>query len=123
MDKKRGIMDIDLWDYKLIGYETKQSKASRVLYHESLMTHAMLITAVHLDDDGKPIRWRVENSWGSKSGIDGYYIMTHDYFKEYVYQIVVEKNDIPQLSHLLDDKSPIVLPPYDPMGALATFKN
>ncbi|GME80519.1 unnamed protein product [[Candida] boidinii] len=87
------------------------------------MTHAMLITAVHLDDDGKPIRWRAENSWGSKSGIDGYYIMTHDYFKEYVYQIVVEKNDIPQLSHLLDDKSPIVLPPYDPMGALATFKN
>lgn len=123
MDKKRGIMDIDLWDYKLIGYETKQSKASRVLYHESLMTHAMLITAVHLDDDGKPIRWRVENSWGSKSGIDGYYIMTHDYFKEYVYQIVVEKSDIPELSHLLDDKSPIVLPPYDPMGALATFKN
>lgn len=120
MDKKRGIMDIDLWDYKLIGYDSRAvDKASRVLYHESLMTHAMLITAVHVDEDGKPVRYRVENSWSDKSGTKGYYVMTQDYFKEYVYQVVVEKTDVPELISLLEDKSPVVLPPYDPMGALA----
>ncbi|VEU21954.1 DEKNAAC102922 [Brettanomyces naardenensis] len=121
MDKKRGIMDIDLWDYKLIGYDQRSmDKASRVVYHNSLMTHAMLITAIHLDDEGKPVRYRVENSWSSKSGTDGYYVMTHDYFKEYVYQVVVEKDDIPKYVDLLEDKSPVVLPPYDPMGSLAS---
>lgn len=120
MDRKRGIMDIDLWDYKLIGYDQRaQDKASRVIYGNSLMTHAMLITAVHTDADGKPVRYRVENSWSDKSGHKGYYVMTQDYFKEYVYQVVVEKSDIPDLVPLLADKSPIVLPPYDPMGALA----
>ncbi|ODV87115.1 hypothetical protein CANARDRAFT_26543 [[Candida] arabinofermentans NRRL YB-2248] len=123
MDKKRGIMDVDLWDYQLIGYDHRgMDKASRVIYGNSLMTHAMLITAVHLSEDGKPVRYRVENSWSTKSGTDGYYVMTHDYFKEYVYQVVVEKGDISDFVHLLDDKEPIVLPPYDPMGALARME-
>ncbi len=120
MDTKRGIMDIDLWDYKLIGYDQRSlDKASRVLYGDSLMTHAMLITGVHLDEDGKPVRYRVENSWSDKSGHEGYYTMTQDYFNQYVYQVVVEKEDIPELVPLLEDKQVIHLPPYDPMGALA----
>ncbi|KAH3669413.1 hypothetical protein OGAPHI_001534 [Ogataea philodendri] len=119
MDSSRGVMDIDLWDYKLIGYDHRAvDKASRVIYHESLMTHAMLITAVHLDENGKPVRYRVENSWSKTKGNEGYYVMTHDYFKEYVYQIVCEKSEVQDLVHLLDT-DPIVLPPYDPMGALA----
>ncbi|KAG7837829.1 hypothetical protein KL942_004241 [Ogataea angusta] len=121
MDNTRGIMDIDLWDYRLIGYDHRAvDKASRVLYNQSLMTHAMLITGVHLDDNGKPVRYRVENSWSNKKGSEGYYVMTHDYFKEYVYQVVVEKSEVPELVKLLDT-DPIVLPPYDPMGALANM--
>lgn len=119
MDKKLGIMDLDLWDYKLVGFNPEQQKADRLRYHQSLMTHAMVFTAVHLDSEGKPLRWRVENSWGEDVGQKGYWTMTHDYFKEYIYQIVVEKNEIPDLVQYLDDKSPIVLPPWDPCGALA----
>lgn len=118
MNKKKGIMDVDLFDYQLIGFKNSQSKASRVLYHESLMTHAMLITGVSLDDNGKPVRYRVENSWGKDSGIDGYYIMTQDYFEQYCYQIVVDIDEIEEHKALLD-KEPIVLPLWDPMGALA----
>lgn len=118
MHKKKGIMDVDLFDYKLIGFKNAQSKASRVLYHESLMTHAMLITGVSVDDNGKPIRYRVENSWGKDSGIDGYYIMTQDYFEQYCYQIVVDIDEIEEHRALLE-KEPIVLPLWDPMGALA----
>ena len=123
MDKNRGIMDTELWDFQLLGYDINtMSKKDRVLYGHSLMTHAMLITGVHLDDNGKPIRYRVENSWGTKSGKDGYYIMTEKYFQEYVYQVVVEKDELAALDvdvNILDSKDEIVLPPYDPMGALA----
>jgi bleomycin hydrolase len=117
-DKKSGIMDIHLWDHKLVGYEPTQAKADRLKYHQSLMTHAMVITGVHLED-GKPVRWRVENSWGDEVGQKGYFTMTHHYFKEYVYQVVVDKKDLPELAKYLDDKEPIVLPPWDPCGALA----
>lgn len=124
MDKKRGIMDEDLFSYGLIGFKSEQDKSSRIKYKQSLMTHAMTLTAVHLDQDGNPIRWRVENSWGKDSGQNGYYVMDHQYFKDYVYQIVVDESQLLKTHQdILKSKSPIVLPPWDPMGALATFKN
>jgi len=46
------------------------------------MTHAMVITAVHLDDEGKPVRYRVENSWGSDTGNEGYFVMTDAWFEQ-----------------------------------------
>lgn len=124
MDKKRGILDQSLFDYKLINFETNQKKSSRIEYRQSLMTHAMLITAVHLDDEGKPIRWKVENSWGETSGQKGFYVMDNEYFKQYVYQVVVEESELSEEHKLIvkDTKNDIVLPVWDPMGALATFK-
>lgn len=123
MDKKRGIMDEELYNYKLIDFHADQDKASRIEYKQSLMTHAMVLTAVHLDDKGNPIRWKVENSWGKDSGQDGYYCMDHKYFNEYVYQIVVDKAELlGDHKRIYEDAAdPVVLPPWDPMGALATF--
>lgn len=46
------------------------------------MTHAMVITAVHLDDKGNPVRYRVENSWGSDRGDKGYFVMRDAWFDE-----------------------------------------
>src|SRR5262249_46264607 len=59
-----GIWDKDLYDYGLL-YDTSfdLDKASRLNYHETQMTHAMLFTGVDVVD-GKVRRWRVENSWG-----------------------------------------------------------
>ncbi|GEQ70149.1 hypothetical protein JCM33374_g3825 [Metschnikowia sp. JCM 33374] len=123
MDKKRGIMDEKLFNYSLIGYKATQGKASRIEYQQSLMTHAMVLTAVHLDASGAPVRWRVENSWGKDSGQDGYYVMDHQYFKDYVYQIVTEKTALSEDHVAAFSADPVVLPPWDPMGALATFQN
>lgn len=124
-NKKAGIIDTQLWDYKLMGFDPVQNKADRLRYHQSLMTHAMLFTAVHLDPKtGEPVRWRVENSWGTDSGIKGYYIMSHEFFKEYVYQIVAQKDaiedkEVQKLVEEWDTSKAIVLPPWDPCGALA----
>lgn len=121
MDKKRGIMDEKLYNYHLINFAVDQDKASRIEYKQSLMTHAMVLTAVHLDESGNPVRWRVENSWGKDSGQNGYYVMDHQYFKDYVYQVVVDKSKLLNThSQILEDKKDVVvLPPWDPMGALA----
>lgn len=116
-------MDTKVFDYKLtFNVEFNLSKAQRLLYGESAMTHAMVFTGVHLDKDGAPIRWRVENSWSDTSGEKGFWIMTDEWFSEFVYQVVLEKRAVPKkLVDLLDEK-PIVLPAYDPMGALASLK-
>ncbi|CAI2169174.1 1664_t:CDS:2 [Funneliformis geosporum] len=92
--------------------------AQRLQYGQSLMTHAMVLTGVHLEND-LPVRWRVENSWGDAIGDKGYFVMTDDWFSDWVYQIVLEKKDTPKELVEVLDQSPLVLPAWDPMGSLA----
>lgn len=114
-----GIIDTKVWNYESLGFKPTQNKANRLRYGQSLMTHAMVFVGVHLDAKGKPIRWKVENSWGKDAGKDGYYTMTHDFFKEYVYQVVVDKNEVSEYADKFDAE-PITLAPWDPCGSLAT---
>jgi len=117
-DNASGIIDTQSWDYEALGFNPTQNKADRLRYGESLMTHAMVLVGVHLDTDGNPVRWKVENSWSEKSGLEGYYTMSHDFFKEYVYQVVVDKDEVPEYADKFEDE-PIRLAPWDPCGALA----
>jgi bleomycin hydrolase len=82
------------------------------------MTHAMLLTGVDLVDDS-PRKWRVENSWGEKHADKGFYTMNDSWFDEYVFEIAAPKSFLtPELLAALDEQ-PVVLPAWDPMGALA----
>ena len=75
----------------------------------------MVFTGVDLDTNRHPIKWLVENSWGSKAGKNGMYVMYDKWFDYYVYEIVVPRKNLPlKLQKLLKQK-PIVLPPWDPM--------
>lgn len=64
-------------------------------------------------------KWRVENSWGDDKGDKGYLMMSDQWFSEFVYEVVVDKKFVPE--EILDvlKQEPIILPPWDPMGALA----
>ena len=121
-DRKLGIMDTEIYDEDtLFNTDFTMSKAERLDYGESLMTHAMVLTGVDIVD-GKPTKWKVENSWGDKVGEKGYFVASDAWFDEFVYQIVINKH---LLSTELNDTikkeyaQPTVLAPWDPMGALA----
>lgn len=120
MDRDGGILDFDLYDYGLV-YNTRftADKAERVDYGHSVMTHAMVLTGVDLDEDGRPVKWRVENSWGEKVGEKGFMVMSERWFEEFTYEIAVEKKYIPKELLPVLDTEPVPLPPWDPMGALA----
>ena len=92
-----GILDLDIYNLDgLFGTHFGMNKAERLEYGQSLMTHAMVFQGVNLDENGKPNRWRVENSWGEDACKDGYYVMTDEWFNEYTYQIVVNKKYLSQ---------------------------
>ena len=92
-DRQKGIMATNVYDFETaMDINFTQDKAGRLDYSESLMTHAMVLTGVDLDENGKSLKWKVENSWGDKVGNKGYFVAAE----------------------------PIVLAPWDPMGALAS---
>lgn len=122
--KQHGIMATEAYCYEqLLDTDFKMSKADRLDYGESLLTHAMTFVGVNLDADGKPTRWKVENSWGTdRNTHKGYYIMSDAWFDEYNYQIMVDRKYIPE-KWLKALSEPVVqLEPWDPMGALAYVK-
>jgi bleomycin hydrolase len=120
LERDLGLMDPDVYDYEsLYGTKFGMDKAERLDYGQSQMTHAMVFTGVDLDDNDKPRKWRVENSWGDKPGDKGFFVMTDDWFDEYNYEVAIEKKYLsPELLEVLKTE-PKQLPPWDPMGALA----
>ncbi len=119
-DRSTGLMDLENFQLqKLLGTEFTMTKAERLDYGQSLMTHAMVLQGVNLDENGVPNRWRVENSWGEESGVKGYNLMTDRWFDEYLYQVVVHKKYLTPEQIAAYEAEPIELEPWDPMGSLA----
>ena len=119
MSNEYGVWDASLYDLPSV-YDTAFTfdKADRLVYHETQMTHAMLFTGVDILD-GVTRRWRVENSWGADKGQDGFYTMNDSWFDEYVFEIAARRDALPEALRQALGTDPIVLPAWDPMGALA----
>ncbi|MGO3115829.1 aminopeptidase C [Enterococcus pseudoavium] len=114
-----GIMALDAYDVEdLFDVDLTMSKAERLDHGESMMTHAMVLTGVDLIE-GQAKKWKVENSWGEKVGEKGFFVMSDEWMDEYTYQIVVRKEFLTAEQLAAFNTEPIVLAPWDPMGALA----
>ncbi|MDP7356662.1 MAG: C1 family peptidase [Candidatus Thalassarchaeaceae archaeon] len=120
MARKRGLWDAELYDLKgLYGIQFGMEKADRLRFGQTMMTHAMLFTGVDVVD-GKPRRWRVENSWGSEdSGEKGFYTMNDNWYDEHMFEIAAHKDYLTDEMKSGLKGDPIVLPAWDPMGSLA----
>lgn len=115
----KGILDTALFDYEL-GFNVSLSltKAQRLEAGESSMTHAMVLSGVNIVE-GKPTKWRVENSWGDAKGEKGYLVMTDEWMDEFVYQAVVAPEFVGEEVRKVLTQEPIRLEIWDPMGSLA----
>ena len=93
-------------------------KAEMLDFYQAAMNHAMCIVGVDLKK-GKPIRWKIENSWGNANGDSGFYLMSESFFRAFTFQAAVRKKYL--LKEELDalEKEPKLLPPWDPFGTLA----
>jgi len=119
-NRKAGVMAEGMHDFTAsMDIRLTQDKAGRLDYSESLMTHAMVLTGVDLDENGRAKKWKVENSWGEKVGNKGYFVASDAWMGEYTYQIVVRKEFLTAAELAAYEAEPLVLSPWDPMGALA----
>ena len=116
LDRKRGLCDLQNFDYEsLFGTTFGMTKAQRISTFDSGSTHAMTLTAVDLDADGKPVKWKVENSWGAANGQQGCIIMTAEWFREYMFRLVVPNKYVPENILKLSEQQPIMVMPEDPL--------
>ncbi len=126
---KMAHMELGYWDERLFDYEAvydvdlSLDKSDRLLHHDTLMTHAMLFTGVDVVTGPggveAPRRWRVENSWGTDKADKGFWTMNDNWFGEHVFEVAVRRSALPADLQEALDQEPVVLPAWDPMGALA----
>lgn len=118
------LRDYFAWDDKSFDYqstfdfEIEFEKGAMLNYRHSAMNHAMVITGVDLKD-GKPTKWKIENSWGEEVGEKGYFVMSDSWFTKFVYQAVIFNKNLSQEELTEAKQNPIPLDPWDPMGTLA----
>lgn len=116
LDRKRGFLDVDNYDYGMLyGTTFPMDKADRIATFDSGSTHAMTLTAVDLDENGRPKKWKVENSWGAAYGQQGCLIMTDRWFNEYTFRLVVDNKYVPADILKAAQQKPVMVVPEDPL--------
>ena len=113
LDRERGTLDLENFDYdSLFNSKFGMNKADRISSWGSASSHAMTLSGVDIDENGSPVKWLIENSWG-KSGHNGYLIATDRWMDEYLFRLVVEKKYAsPQILKAMN-QIPITLPSWD----------
>ena len=115
-DRSLGYLDTKNYDYaSLFSTTFPMTKAERISTFDSGSTHAMTLTAVDLDANGKPVKWKVENSWGANYGANGCLIMSNDWFNEYMFRLVVDKKYVPETLLKEFEQKPLMVMPEDPL--------
>jgi bleomycin hydrolase len=114
--KENGTLDVNNYNYRdLFQTSFPMNKTQRIKTFDSGSSHAMTLTGVDIDVNGKPTKWLIENSWGSTYGFNGQLIMTDEWFNEYLFRLVVYKDFVPEDIQKLLSQPAIKLPPWDPM--------
>ncbi|WP_240366798.1 aminopeptidase C [Bombilactobacillus bombi] len=117
LNRKKGLLASELYDYNhLFNIDLNMDKGERLDFAQGQMSHAMVLTGVDLDENGQPLKWKVENSWGDKIGTKGYFVMSNQWFKDYVYEVIINKEYLTDTERAQFNQEPIVLPPWDAIG-------
>tara|TARA_R110001583_G_scaffold99787_1_gene245287 strand:+ start:21126 stop:22517 length:1392 start_codon:yes stop_codon:yes gene_type:complete len=115
-NRKDGVMDMNTYDYaSLFGVEFDMDKKARILTRQSGSSHAMTLIGVDVDENEKPVKWEFENSWGTTSGNNGYLTFTDEWFREYMFRVVINKKYLNEKAIKALDSKPVQLPVWDYM--------
>ena len=114
LDRDYGILDVDNYDYESVyGVSFNMNKKERIQTKASGSSHGMALIAVELNNEGNPVKWQFENSWGESAGHKGYLTFTDEWFNEYMFRIVVHKKFVtPEVLDIYQTET-TVLPPWD----------
>lgn len=113
--RKEGILDPDSFRYNelLGGVDLSMTKTERLESRVSMANHAMLLTGVNFDENGQPDRWKIENSWGKDVGKDGFFVASETYFRDYVYEAVINKKHFSAEQLAMLEKEPVIVNGWD----------
>jgi bleomycin hydrolase len=115
-DRKAGLLSGELYHYDdLFQVNLTMTKKERLAVHDAEVSHAMALTGVDLVDD-QPRRWQVENSWGAKNGVNGYFTMDNGWMDNYVYEVVVHKKYLTNNQRMQLQQTPVELAPWDSLA-------
>ena len=89
------------------------SKEEALNLYDISMHHIMTFTGVNLIDN-KPLWWKIEDSYGNKEKVNGYYIMNDNFFNEFVLSVVIDKKYLSQEQLQLLEQEPIEFEIEDP---------
>lgn len=113
-NRQDGIWDPDSFLMKdWLHTDLNISKGDRLTWKVSSPTHNVLLVGVNLDENGKPDRWKIENSWGEQNGKKGMFFCSERYFREYVFEAAVRKQYLNEKQKEALDKEPVVLKPWE----------
>ena len=116
LDRTLGYLDTENYDYgSLFSTTFGMNKAERISTFDSGSTHAMTLSAVDLDSNGNPVKWKVENSWGADYGAEGCLVMSNRWFNEYMFRLVVDKKYVPEALLKEFEQKPLMVMPEDPL--------
>ena len=103
-DRQAGVWDPASLNFGGImgGVSLRMEKGERLRAMASYATHAMILVGVNFDENGRPNRWKIENSWGGEVGDKGYFVCSEAYFREYVYEAIIHRS-------LLDERQAALL--------------
>ena len=119
-----GDRETGLWDDQAFAYgdtfdmDLDMEKAEMLDFRQSAMNHAMVFTGVNLVD-GRPTRWKIENSWGDKVANKGYYTCSDTWFDKYMYAAAVNRKYLSEKALAALQEEAVELEPWDPFGTLA----
>ena len=113
-----GFLDKDGFDYDdVFEFNTYMEKGDALNYRQTAPNHAVIIKGYNFDNS-KTNGFLVENSWGEESGFKGNYYMAESWFKDYTFEVVVDKKCVSKKILSILKQKPIVLPYWSPFGSL-----
>ena len=118
VSRKHGIFDTNAFNYNdIFGFNNIMDKCNSLDYRQTQPNHAVIIKGYN-SGKGKTDGFLIENSWGEKSGFKGNFYMNIDWFKNYTFEVVVDKKFVSKKVSSVLNKKPVLLPYFSPFGSL-----